>query len=242
MFTADNRSLAIWQSALLAAFLVFSTASAFADQCSDQFASSKVANANSNTITVLRGDQRIYYGRTNRGYDELRGDFKHLVAMFPPELLDVETLRGKRVLDAGTGDGKLVIDLRDMGIDAVGIDIFLTPAQQANPKAFIQSDLRSTPLPEDSVDIVYSTFSIFSYEWDNHKVLRDVIVELKRVLKAGGLVRLAPIWGQGGVPSDLDEALASLFQEAGFETRFVPAAKNGDRVLTLVLEAKLVRP
>lgn len=242
MFTASVRSLSIWQGALLAAFLVVSNAPAYADQCSDQFASSKVTLANSNTITVTRGNQRIYYGRTNRGYDELRGEYKHLVAMYPPALLNAEDLRGKRVLDAGTGDGKLVTDLREMGIDAVGIDIFLNPEQQEQSEAFIQSDLRSTPLPANSIDVVYSTFSIFSYEWDNHKVLREVIIELRRVLKNGGVVRVAPIWGQAGIPNDLDEALANLFEEVGFDTQFVPAAKNGDRVQTLVLEAKLKRP
>jgi SAM-dependent methyltransferase len=94
------------------------------------------------------------------------------------ELLGLEP--GARILDAGCGFGRTVGVLRDMGFDAVGVDIspaVIEEARRRNPgPGYLVHDL-TQPLPDeverfDAIVNVYSSFGYGATVEDDAKVLR----------------------------------------------------------------------
>ena len=71
-------------------------------------------------------------------------------------------MKDKFVLDLGCGDGALVRDLRQMKVNAVGVDLFLTPEMRRSH--FIAADAFQLPFRSSSVDTILSIWSVFNYE------------------------------------------------------------------------------
>ena len=116
-------------------------------------------------------------------YEETQRECEQIVA-----LLGLEP--GARVLDAGCGFGRTVGVLRDMGFDAVGVDIspaVIAEAQQRNPgPTYLVHDL-TQPLPDeverfDAIVNVYSSFGYGATVDDDAAVLRT----WRGALKPGG--------------------------------------------------------
>jgi SAM-dependent methyltransferase len=106
-------------------------------------------------------------------YEETQRECEQIAA-----LLGLEP--GARVLDAGCGFGRTVGVLRDMGFDAVGVDIspaVIAEAEQRNPgPAYLVHDL-TKPLPDelerfDAIVNVYSSFGYGATVDDDAAVLR----------------------------------------------------------------------
>lgn len=134
------------------------------------------------------------YARSNRDIAELVAQKHH-----DPALLSREFLAGKKVLDAPSGDGALVHELRKMGIDATGLDIHLTPDQK-NSGFFIEADMLNSGLPSNHFDVVISTEGPLSYDARDaapealRKMRARTFEELARVTKsAGGIMILTPL-------------------------------------------------
>ena len=95
-------------------------------------------------------------------------------------------------MDLGTGDGQFVCDLLNKGINAIGVDIYLSERQKQS-KAFIEADARKIPIPNDSVDFIYSSFSIFFEGYGENfsdAFLIEALNEAKRILKPRGKIRI----------------------------------------------------
>lgn len=106
-------------------------------------------------------------------YEETQRECEQIVA-----LLGLEP--GARILDAGCGFGRTVGVLREMGFDAVGVDIspaVIAEAEQRNPgPAYLVHDL-TRPLPDevarfDAIVNVYSSFGYGATVEDDAAVLR----------------------------------------------------------------------
>lgn len=106
-------------------------------------------------------------------YEETRRECEQIV-----ELLGLAP--GARVLDAGCGFGRTVAVLREMGLDAVGVDIspaVIAEAERRNPgPAYLVHDL-TQPLPAavkrfDAIVSVYSSFGYGATVDDDAAVLR----------------------------------------------------------------------
>jgi SAM-dependent methyltransferase len=106
-------------------------------------------------------------------YEETRRECEQIV-----ELAGLEP--GARILDAGCGFGRTVGVLRELGFDAVGVDIspaVIAEAQQRNPgPTYLVHDL-TQPLPDevarfDAVVNVYSSFGYGETVEDDAAVLR----------------------------------------------------------------------
>ncbi len=127
----------------------------------------------------------------------------------------VNHLAGLRVLDAGCGMGVFVKDLRALGVDAYGIDrrselkvtfdkygdpisqgqeIF-RPFEGEASRYLFQDDMRATRFKDETIDIIFSTNSLFYLKYDgfNREVVREALIELKRILKPSGFIRIADI-------------------------------------------------
>ncbi len=111
----------------------------------------------------------------------------------PEDLLNLEEMKdkGMSVLDVGAGYGKLVKDLQAAGIHAIGLDKEASPNQ---PPGFIHADAEHIPLPDQSVDRVYSTWSMFSAWYiEDLGIQSRILNEISRVLKHGGDIILSPV-------------------------------------------------
>ena len=119
-------------------------------------------------------------------YEETRRECEQIA-----ELLALDP--GARILDAGCGFGRTAGVLRELGFDAVGVDIspaVIAEAERRNPgPTYLVHDL-TLPLPEeverfDAIVNVYSSFGYGATVEDDAAVLRTWHAALK---DGGGLV------------------------------------------------------
>lgn len=105
--------------------------------------------------------------------------------------LSVSDLRGKVVLDAGSGNGTLSVGVSNFGCDVVGVDVsdsvtrshaFAIGRKNTNTH-FVQGDLMRLPVRDGSMDIVYSS-GVLHHNPDTLEALRAVA----RALKPGGKI------------------------------------------------------
>jgi ubiquinone/menaquinone biosynthesis C-methylase UbiE len=142
-----------------------------------------------------RNRPAFFQGRASRIYDVLarrllRGVYRRFaedVALVAPS--------GAAVLDVGTGPGVLLVeiarrrpDLRLTGID-LSADMIAQSERNLRPyadRATAQvGDVTDLPFPDDSFDLVVSSFSL--HHWDHPEA---AVPELARVLRPGGRVHI----------------------------------------------------
>lgn len=96
------------------------------------------------------------------------------------------------VLDLGCGPGRFTSDLSTLiGGRAIGVDPiqrFLDLAPKFSDVEYRQMDERTLPVSDRSVDVVWICLVLGGLVDDG--VLKDVISEVRRVLKPGGLIAL----------------------------------------------------
>ena len=166
----------------------------------------------SKAVRVSRMDSNFstYYNRTNRG-------FKTLQYFYPTSKLLPSDMKNKKVLDLAMGGGRYVQELNSWGIEAFGLDIALSqtqlndvyvgsPTQGADGLVlsrelghgkFVQADARQTGLASNQFDIIFSTYGMFEYDIgikNRDPFLLEVLQELKRILKVGGVIRISPVF------------------------------------------------
>lgn len=130
---------------------------------------------------------------------------------YPDAFLDLTRWKDLDVLDAGSGSGELVREVRKYSdetgssIRIRGID-FAADENSAPPGVFLKRDMRETGLPNESLDLIYSTWSVFSYEaLSQPQLIENILVEFHRILRAGGKIRLSPV-----PPKALEQTIAKI--------------------------------
>lgn len=93
-------------------------------------------------------------------------------------------LEHARVLDVGAGTGYL----QDVVDDYVGLDISPEAARFYH-KPFIQASATEMPVPDGSFDAIWSVFVL-----EHVPNPEQALVEMRRTVKNGGLLWLAPAW------------------------------------------------
>lgn len=212
-----------WALALLVT-VGFTVAAAATPRCEQLLTRTQITGTSwvqrGQVVSIQRAGNNIRYERTNRSLEALTNP---IYGFYPEELLRIEVLDGKRVLDAGCGDGAFVRDLRKKGIAALGIDIALRIPQKLQPQLFRQADLSHTGFPSESFDVITSTYSLFSYEQNHPEVIAGAVHELSRLLKPGGQVLISPYYAH---EFDSLEQVRELFQTEGFDVE-VHAVRKG---------------
>ncbi len=131
--------------------------------------------------------------------DDYRRVYPHrdLEAARPEARWLVEHGVAGRTLDLCCGFGRHTLLLRELGVDALGVDLSSELLASARELAgfeqhlrgrLLRGDAREVPFRDASFDCVVNLFSSFGYfgELDDARVLR----EISRVLRAGGLAVL----------------------------------------------------
>lgn len=144
------------------------------------------------TYVAYPGEDRreVQFDRTDRSFAELER-----LKLIPRRLIDSQTVRqeGLTVLDIGCGNGQLVEELREKGINAFGVDIILSGARGNKPYLF-EADASRIPMDSNSVDIAVSAFSIYSNLYGSQfseRRFMGFLDETNRVLKPGGRLYVA---------------------------------------------------
>jgi len=165
----------------------------------------------------------IFQGRSSRTYDflarrVLRRAYRRLAAdvvlAAPPDAA---------VLDVGTGPGVLLVelatrrtDLRLSGVD-LSADMITAATRNLAPYGERASatvgDVTRLPFPDDSFDLVVSSFSL--HHWDHPEA---AVPELARVLRPGGRVHIYD-FPFGPFDKLVDAARAGAVLNGGSPTR-----------------------
>jgi ubiquinone/menaquinone biosynthesis C-methylase UbiE len=132
--------------------------------------------------TDLRSTQG-YYDRFSASYERERHRGYHRLI----DDLELELVRrygtGRDILEAGCGTGLLLAEAARVGRSAVGLDLSRGMLAQARDRglAVVQGSLTQVPLPDASVDLVYS-MKVLAHV----PPIRQAIAELARVTRPGG--------------------------------------------------------
>jgi ubiquinone/menaquinone biosynthesis C-methylase UbiE len=125
----------------------------------------------------------------------------------------VDLRANHRVLDVATGHGNTALAAARRGCVVTGIDFTLPLLEQARQRAaaehlqidFQEGDLEAIPFPDETFDIVLSTFGVM-FSTDPRKTAR----ELLRVCRAGGKLGLVS-WTPTGANVAEDQAMEKYF-------------------------------
>lgn len=182
------------------------------------------------------------YAPTARGVDEHVEDLG----------LNVNDLRGKKILDIGSGLNQLANELKGEGLDIVSLDPFyalsrneresvyergyedgpeklkelLDKLESSNPASQLVAGRSETlPFADESFDFIISHYGSPFYA-ENTEQIEFFFLELSRVLKRGGESRIYPTWLKHSsieTNAALKNALANL-KEKGLEIDQVGAS------------------
>jgi predicted TPR repeat methyltransferase len=132
--------------------------------------------------------------------------------------IDLDSLKGKEVLDAGCGGGRYTVAWRLLGAKrAVGIDLSSIGVEDARLRVaeadisgveFEEGSVLEVPFRDDSFDIVFSNGVLHhTVDW------KAGVAELVRVLRKGGLGWLYLIEKPGGLFWDSIEILRVIMKD-----------------------------
>lgn len=119
-----------------------------------------------------------------------------------PDLADflrfIDTIKGRKILDAGCGPGAHSLYFHERNYEVTGIDVvepFLQHARTICPGAtFINMDLRKIIFPDKHFDGIWSCASLLHIP---KKELTEVLTQFKRILKNSGMLYVSVKQGQG---------------------------------------------
>src|SRR5262245_60575183 len=115
-----------------------------------------------------------------------------------PALQQVTSLAGKRILDLGTGTGRLPLLLSNQATQVIGLDLHAAMLQENQRQRereggqwnLVQGDMRALPFPSGWADLVTAGWSIGHlrgwYLEDWQEQIGRVLREMQRLVVPGG--------------------------------------------------------
>jgi len=180
--------------------------------------------------------QQIYSHRAADYHRLIAAEDKH--GHLLPALEKVTSLRGKRILDLGTGTGRLPLLVAKQAASMVCLDLYdnmlrenqRQRAQVGGAWSLLQGDMQTLPLRDASFDIVTAGWAIgHSRTWhaDNWRVvIAQVLQEMQRVATHDGALIIMETLTTGSLKPapptrELAEYYAWLESEWGFRRQVI---------------------
>ncbi|MEJ2351476.1 MAG: class I SAM-dependent methyltransferase [Anaerolineales bacterium] len=151
-----------------------------------------------------------------------------------PAIERIAELDGKRVLDLGTGTGRIPLLLHERVAQLVGLDLYRGMLQENMAQrrkvggdwALVRGDMRALPFPGQWADVIVAGWAIghlrswFEEEWQART--GAVLKEMHRVVQAGGALIILETLTTGSLtPAPPTKALAEYYawleENWGFE-------------------------
>ena len=135
--------------------------------------------------------------KTKEDYNKIAKDYSKKRKFLTEDLkfLAKKAKEGERILDLGCGDGRFFKLLKERKIDYYGIDLSEKMIELAKKKfpqgKFFLFDGKKIPFPNDFFDRVFC-LAVF-HHIPSKKFREDFLLEIKRVLKKGGVLHLT-VW------------------------------------------------
>lgn len=104
----------------------------------------------------------------------------------------VDDLKGKHVLEIGSGFGNLSRDLIEQGVEVTACDPYTQPVHQNVRERFIAAAAENLPVSSESQDFIISLYAV-PYYYKTEDEVRNLVKELARILKPGGKAALFPL-------------------------------------------------
>ncbi len=155
-----------------------------------------------------------------------------------PALQQVTPLAGKRILDLGTGTGRLPLLLQGLAGQMVGLDLHAAMLQENQQQrrqvsggwSLMQGDIRTLPLPSGWADVVTAAWCIsllrrwYADDWQTQ--IGRVLREMHRVVAANGALIIIETLTTGSLTPapptpGLAEYYAWLEGEWGFQRQTI---------------------
>lgn len=174
-------------------------------------------------------------------YKEEAARYHELIAKQPSVqhwIEEIRPIRGMDIVDLGAGSGRLTAVLADQAKTIVALDAYepmlhvaaerLRTAGYTNWRTQV-ADHRELPLASQSADLIVSGWSICYLGSDNlpnwEQNLRQVMNEMKRVLRGNGTIIIFETMGTGfetpNPPDFLKKYYAALEQDYGFSHKWI---------------------
>lgn len=151
-----------------------------------------------NLKEVREGYERIAAEYARRSFEELRHKpfDRHILDMLVPRLEGV-------VCDLGCGPGQVARYLRDQGVqEVIGVDLsagMLEQARRLNPDIeFLEASMYRLPVKNEAWGAIVAFYSLIHIP---RREVPQVLQELRRVLRPGGLLLVSFHLGQSTVQS-----------------------------------------
>ena len=166
-------------------------------------------------------------------YDQTRPLFEPIAKHGIQAILDVIGPNA-RVLDVGTGTGRISIPLLERGVDLIGCDLsrkMLMRLKEKRPSArTLESDATHLPFPSDHFDVVLAVHVLHLIPgW------REALREFKRVLLPGGSYANVKTWESVGesIRGRIRDYWRSWLKERGADTTLIGVRSNTDSLQEL---------
>ena len=181
-------------------------------------------------------DHKIVYQQEAVQYQRLIGREDYLGNLLP-ELKKITPLKGKDVVDLGSGTGRLVhllaphvksVHALDLFPHMLGVAAGRLQNQQLGNWQVTAGDHRQIPLPNKSADLMVSGWSIcYLVVWEGEEWKREVesaLLEMKRVLRSEGTMIIIETLGTGNVePVEKDDLKPyfTFLESRGFQRSWI---------------------
>jgi hypothetical protein len=157
-------------------------------------------------VTVGRSSQGEIVVRSDLGVGNQSGHFARMSSNFlvasagkvtdlpiehdwPEAWRDYQDCKGKRLLDLSCGGGSKVRALRELGVDAYGVDSCAVGAQ--TPYFLHYGHVERLPFVDGAFDRVEGRLAGWSLGEPGSPTSREVLAEVTRVTADGGLIRIS---------------------------------------------------
>lgn len=113
--------------------------------------------------------------------------------------LEIDDLRGKKVLDVGSGSGEIVQKINEHGGIGVGLDPVYkfkegrdVAVKKDNLVAGLAGGKNNFPFGDESFDLILNNFSTFNYAKTGEAIEANINEQL-RILRVGGSIYVFPL-------------------------------------------------